>query len=543
MSSRSGVRAWSWSVVLAVVLVTVGCADKRDELVPVVQHADTLVVLKGPDLSRRADSSVVVVEVDAPDGKKLGTAFVVDTLGLLVTNRHVVEGVSHVSLRGGVLADTVDATVVFTSTVCDLAILHVAGLGLPPLSIDRKDEAQVGEHVYSIGHPRGLEYSVSDGIVSGIRRIPGESTHIQFTASISHGSSGGPLLDDYGRVVGMNEAYIDAGQNLNFAVPVEEIRNGLAMARAILVGGVDRTLIEGEAEFRLRHPGYAAEVVLDSTTIVQEVNDLLEKHAIDTAWELAQRAMAAFPEHFDLFVVAEKVAFKREMYDVCEVLIDRMSAIQPYPALTLKLRGDVLDAQRRFSEAHQRYQECLSFVQPCEPIGREALSMRARCSFQMGEYQAAVNEFNVLMECDGGESRAENWALLAVCLKFAGRLSDADDAAIRARQMLRSGSPLIAALDLAELPRPVVVTSVGDHDDYLGRRFIAGVVRNQSGAPIQDVFVSVEGLDENGALVASGTGEVEMPILLPTMTSAFDIEVKGILSRMTRIQARVIAYH
>ncbi|MFM7231240.1 MAG: trypsin-like peptidase domain-containing protein, partial [bacterium] len=340
-----------------------GCApSKEGAVVPVEVQADTLVRMDGPEVARRADSSVVVVETEVG----MGTAFMVDTLGLLVTNRHVVEGVERVRIRSAVLPDTAYASVVFTSPACDLAILRVIGVSLPVLPIDREQEAQVGEHVFSIGHPLRLEYTISEGVVSGVRREAGQSTRIQFTAPISPGSSGGPLLDDYGRVVGMSMGSMQLGQNLNMAVPVEEIRTGVAIARAILLEGVDRNLVEGEVGFRARYPSYASDVVLDSSTIVKKIEDLKSSGNLTTAWELSLRALEVYPEHGELLFASEQVAFARGDYDACDRLLERLSLTQPNEPRIHNLRGDVLQKRRLFRAAYDAYAQCVVATDPCD---------------------------------------------------------------------------------------------------------------------------------------------------------------------------------
>lgn len=112
----------------------------------------------------------------------------------------------------------------------DLAILKVAGKNLAHLQLGDNRTLQVGDHVVAIGSPLGLESSVSDGIVSAMREEGAGKNWIQTTVPVSHGNSGGPLLDLNGSVVGVITwgVNLQLGQNLNFAIPCEAVKAVLA---------------------------------------------------------------------------------------------------------------------------------------------------------------------------------------------------------------------------------------------------------------------------------------------------------------------------
>lgn len=153
----------------------------------------------------------------------LGSGFAVGD-GVIATNMHVIEGASAARLKvigrpqtytvGGVLG---------TDNAADLAVLKVAGLEAPPLHLGDSKQAAVGDQVFAVGNPEGLEGTFSAGIISGIRSI-GANRLLQITAPISPGSSGGPVIDSTGKVLGIAVATFKEGQNLNFAVPVSYLR-------------------------------------------------------------------------------------------------------------------------------------------------------------------------------------------------------------------------------------------------------------------------------------------------------------------------------
>jgi len=145
---------------------------------------------------------------------KLGSGVVFGP-GTVATNRHVVEsgGLIRVTDQGREYA----ATVLYADREYDLCALSVPGLAAPAVELASYRTIRTGQRVYAIGAPRGLELSISDGLVSGIRSY-GEYPLIQTNAPISKGSSGGGLFDTEGRLVGITTATVVDGQNINFAL-------------------------------------------------------------------------------------------------------------------------------------------------------------------------------------------------------------------------------------------------------------------------------------------------------------------------------------
>jgi len=111
----------------------------------------------------------------------------------------------------------------------DLVVLKVTAAGSPTLAIGSSDAVQVGETVYAVGNPQGLEGTFSQGVVSSIREV-GSDQLLQITAPISPGSSGGPVLNGKGQVIGVSVATFRGGQNLNFAIPSRYLKALLAKA-------------------------------------------------------------------------------------------------------------------------------------------------------------------------------------------------------------------------------------------------------------------------------------------------------------------------
>jgi S1-C subfamily serine protease len=175
----------------------------------------------------------------------LGSGFVVDDRGDIVTNDHVVQGASRirVGFNGGV---SYPATIVGADPSSDLAVIRVEApkAALHPLAFEDAGGIRVGDPVYAIGNPFGLDRTMTAGIVSATRRdiqspngltIPNA---IQTDAPINHGNSGGPLLDARGRVIGVNAQIqggtVDANVGIGFAISSD---TAASVARQLLAGG------------------------------------------------------------------------------------------------------------------------------------------------------------------------------------------------------------------------------------------------------------------------------------------------------------------
>lgn len=178
------------------------------------------------------EPAVVRIDVNTRDGRGVGSGFVIDDVGIVVTNYHVINGANSAK---AVFADNSSAVVIGilgSDSKRDIAILRIQkeGKKLVPLKL-LKGRPQKGQAVLAFGAPHGLSFSASEGIISGVRSAAELSEHgkplegewIQTTAPISAGNSGGPLVDLFGRVVGINTFFLAKGQNLNFAVSASDI--------------------------------------------------------------------------------------------------------------------------------------------------------------------------------------------------------------------------------------------------------------------------------------------------------------------------------
>ncbi len=171
-------------------------------------------------IAQKAFRSTVLLVMEDANGQplSLGSGFFVKD-GQIATNLHVVEGAvrGYAKLVGKERKFNIEGYTAIDEKR-DLIILKVTSFGAQPILLGNSDFVQVGETVYAVGNPRGLEGTFSNGIISSIRPV-GNDKLIQMTAPLSPGSSGGPVLNRKGEVIGVSVLTIRDGQNLNFAIP------------------------------------------------------------------------------------------------------------------------------------------------------------------------------------------------------------------------------------------------------------------------------------------------------------------------------------
>jgi tetratricopeptide (TPR) repeat protein len=178
-----------------------------------------------PELVRRIKPSAVAIETFDGRGEKLsrGSGFFIDT-DRVVTNRHVIDAAVRAEVHSSTGIVYPVKGVLAVDAEGDLALLKIdpAADQIRPLALERTSP-QEGESVVVIGNPLGLEGSVTNGIVSAVRDIPTFGRIIQITAPISPGSSGSPVVNMQGQVIGVATLQVTGGQSVNFAIPSERI--------------------------------------------------------------------------------------------------------------------------------------------------------------------------------------------------------------------------------------------------------------------------------------------------------------------------------
>jgi serine protease Do len=173
-----------------------------------------------------------VVQVRTPSG--LGSGFFINDDGFLITNFHVIENETQISIevyhqKGGELdrKSYKQVRIIALNKFADLALLKVDDPGAPKfkcVTLGSADALSVGEKVFAIGSPLGLERTVTEGILSTKTREMAGALYLQTTAQINPGNSGGPLFNMSGDVIGVTNMKATAGEGLGFAIPVESVK-------------------------------------------------------------------------------------------------------------------------------------------------------------------------------------------------------------------------------------------------------------------------------------------------------------------------------
>lgn len=224
----------------------------------------------------------------------LGTGFLIDDKGYILTNHHVIEKAAEIFVT---LLDKrrLPAKIVGRDKVMDLALIQIKGApgNLKPNTLGNSDAVRIGETVFAIGNPFGLQHTVTAGIISAKNRTIGIGPlddYLQTDASINFGNSGGPLFNMKGDVIGINTAINAQGQGLGFAIPIQEAKEHLNELKNFgyivrsWLGVMGETITPAHQEHyqlpvdhglmisRLAKEGPAAQNGLDVGDILTEVN-------------------------------------------------------------------------------------------------------------------------------------------------------------------------------------------------------------------------------------------------------------------------------
>ena len=281
----SCLRAGLLSILFAPLLLAVSASASEDEVPPAPAAITAECRESIPDLYKRVSQAVVSItstSINPYDSfdrmvRQMGSGFLIDAFGLILTNSHVVFGqqIIMVTLDDG---SSLPAQIVGADPLLDVALIRIAPRDpgkLKALTFGDSEHLLVGEEVFAIGNPFGLEQTLTRGVVSAVNRIlPGGSWSvreplIQTDAAINPGSSGGPLVNRCGDVIGINAAILPDAQSIGFSIPIHLARH--VMPELLLDGrvirpwiGIQGQLVTAELKALLRAPlvdGFLVEVV------------------------------------------------------------------------------------------------------------------------------------------------------------------------------------------------------------------------------------------------------------------------------------------
>jgi tetratricopeptide (TPR) repeat protein len=396
-----------------------------------------------PELVRRIKPSAVAIETFDAHGAKLsrGSGFFID-VDRVVTNRHVIEGAFRAEVHSSAGSIYPVKGVLAVDAEGDIAVLKVEAPAnqVRPLALDRTSP-QEGESVVVIGNPFGLEGSVTNGIVSAVRDIPTFGRIIQITAPISPGSSGSPVVNMQGQVIGVATLQITGGQSVNFAIPSERIsqlQSASLMSLAELVVATGRNkrakavqffrdglsfLSKDDCEKALPYFEKAVESegnYAEAWAQTGFCNEKLGRHA--EAIEASKKAVTLRPSSESYFNIGLANYYLKQYREAVEayrqaIRLDPYNAADAYYALGLVYRD-----WKRFEDEIQAYKQAIR-LKPDYTSAYERLGARY---LQTKKYSEAIEIFRELSSLKPGDANAPN-SIGEAYLEL-GRLSEALEA-------------------------------------------------------------------------------------------------------------------
>lgn len=321
--------------------------------------------------NKRAVATVVVYD----SGKKAiaqGSGFFINSSGRLATNYHVIQGAANVIARLPSGAYFNWQGVVYKDESADVAILQFDARDTPSVrGLGNSDDLYAGETVYAMGTPNGFEGTVSKGNISNPTQDIDGRKLIQFTAPISPGSSGGGLFDESGRVVGITAA-LGEGQNLNFAVPINNLKT-------VLVGNIN--LIEGSPEFY-----YAQGNLADN------------QHQWDRAIEDYAKAIQLNDKYTDAYIGLAGDYYEKGEYDLEVQSYLKATESGPSSSDAFYYLATAYEDTSQYASAIDAYKKAAEL----NPDDKEALHDLAVLYLSLGDKNDAANLIPKLDELDRG---------------------------------------------------------------------------------------------------------------------------------------------
>lgn len=319
-----------------------------------------------PGIVREVGPSVLRLVTFDAEGKKMGSGsgFFVTETGVIATNEHVLKGASRVDAEPAEGPAYTIRGVLVSSTTQDLALLQAEASGVPYLRLAADSNLEVGSKVVVIGSPRGFSGTVSEGILSAHRSI-GEEKLLQITAPISQGSSGSPVLNEKGEVIGIATMLIREAQALNFAAPVEGLR---ALMKQIVPADPVKPISGFRTE---KSQAYRTDADYQAAISAQFFGETL------TALKLLKSVRNRYPDvahvHFALGQAYGNLKFYRE---ACESYADAVK-IDPEFACAWNNLGVTLGREGSTHAAIKAYQQAIK-SQPHFPLAWRNLALAYR---------------------------------------------------------------------------------------------------------------------------------------------------------------------
>ena len=362
-----------------------------------------------PEIAEKALAATVYLEMQDSNGLPLGfgSGFFVKP-NLIATNYHVIAGAASGTAKL-VGKHTTYKIKGFTATdkYNDLALLKVSASGIKPLPLGNSDAVKIGETIYVVGNPKGLEGTFSDGIISS-RHGGYAKGRLQMTAPISPGSSGGPVLNAKDEVIGVSSMILEGGQNLNFAIPSLYLKTLLALSGPVKPFSQGNHSISAETYFARGNISYDSGLydlaIINYDKVIQlrpdaanaYINRGLAKGDLgqySAAISDYNKAIQLKPDHATAY--NNRGAAKRKLGQHFAAISDFDKAIQLKPdyAMAYSNRGEAKAESGQYSAAISDYNKAIQ-LKPDHATAATVYNNRGEVKRKLSQYFAAISDYD-----------------------------------------------------------------------------------------------------------------------------------------------------
>lgn len=341
--------------------------------------------------------AIAVITTYDKKGERLGqgSGFFMSKDGVLATNYHVIRGADISTITAQLPATRaiyLAKNIIGGDEKKDIALLQFDAKDTPYVRLGDSSKIKAGQKVIAIGAPLGLGNTVSEGIISNPERQMGSMKFIQFTAPISPGSSGGGLFDKRGTVIGVTAGSIpgtqqEPGQNLNFAVPINLVRDSLA--------------------------GKDASLTTDSATYFYSLGQLEEnKHNFDQALAYYMKAVSLDSNFADAYLGIGGIYYEKGDYKSEVMYYEKAVALAPNDYEAISTLGSAYEDEGRYDDAIKMYKKAIEL----KPDDKDSMFTLALLSILTGDIETARQLLPSLMRLNAGTGK-EIEALIGIASK------------------------------------------------------------------------------------------------------------------------------
>ena len=345
------------------------------------------------------DAVVTIYTFDANNNPlSQGSGVVLNDKGWIATNYHVYAGADKIIVKHK--NKIVEYTgIIGLDVEKDILILKIANRTFPHIYIGNSNLLKIGQKIYAIGSPMGLENTITEGIISGLRSNSETSKHfIQISAAISHGSSGGAVLDTKGRLIGISTSTVIDGQNLNFAIPINEVLKiykqsdinpkALAAANFFYKG----LAAENENNFDAAINNYkrAIEIYPEYAMPYANLGNVYNNRGeFETALAYYKKVLELNPKFTEVYINIGNVYYGMKDFETALSYYRKASVLNPTSAKAYTSLGNVYNEKKDYESAITYFKKAITL----DPGSSETYYNLGNAYYNKGELGTAINYY------------------------------------------------------------------------------------------------------------------------------------------------------